>query len=173
MNRSGTKITKYGIEFDSLLELDLYEEFKNRGVRVERGVPITVLEGGKIWSKCYTNDNKAFKMKMENASMKDIKYTPDFVLTISRDAVNLAGEHCYYPDATVYVEAKGFANETFRYRWKLFKKWVDKNDMGAILFLVKRKHNGRVKPKDNEARIKETKEIVDSIINTVRYGKPI
>ena len=164
MNRSGTKITKYGIEFDSLLELDLYEEFTNRGIRIVRGVPIPVSDSLTVQFHCYTNDNKANKFKLESNKIKDIKYTPDFIINIA-DVNKLS--------RTVYIEAKGFANETFRYRWKLFKKWLNRNDPNALIFLVKRKHNGRVKPKDNEARIKETKEIVDSIINTVRYGKPI
>ena len=66
MNRSGTKITKYGIEFDSMLELDLYEEFSNRGIRIVRGVPIPVSDSITVQFQCYTNDNKANKFKLES-----------------------------------------------------------------------------------------------------------
>lgn len=158
MNRSGTKITKYGIEFDSLLELDLYEEFTNRGLRIIRGVPISVSDSMTVQFQCYTNDNKANKFKLESNKIKDIKYTPDFIIDIAD-----VNKH----SRTVYIEAKGFANETFRYRWKLFKKWLNRNDPDALVFLIKRKHNGRVKPKDNELRIQETKQIVDNIINII------
>lgn len=158
MNRNGTKITKYGIEFDSLLELDLYEEFTNRGIRIVRGVPIPVSDSLTVQFQCYTNDNKANKFKLESNKIKDIKYTPDFIIDIAD-----VNKH----SRTVYIEAKGFANETFRYRWKLFKKWLNRNDPNALVFLIKRKHNGRVKPKDNELRIQETKQIVDNIINII------
>ena len=158
MNRSGTKITKYGIEFDSLLELDLYEEFINRGIRIVRGVPIPVSDSLTVQFQCYTNDNKTNKFKLESNKIKDIKYTPDFIIDITD-----VNRHSH----TIYIEAKGFANETFRYRWKLFKKWLNRNDPNALVFLIKRKHNGRVKPKDNELRIQETKQIVDNIIDII------
>lgn len=40
----------------------------------------------------------------------------------------------------------------------------------AKIFLIKRRHNGRVKPKDNTARIEETKQIVDNVLKII-YGE--
>ena len=73
-------------------------------------------------------------------------------------------------DFNVYIEVKGFANETFRYRWKLFKQWIVEHDPTARIFLIKRRHNGRVKEKDNTARIEETRQIVDNILKII-YGE--
>lgn len=150
MNRSGTKIEKYNIQFDSLLELDVYEEFLNRGIELKRGEPIKVFEPFNASIICYSNDNKKFEFKQESSSIRGIEYTPDFIL-----------------NNNIYIELKGFANETFRYRWKLFKRLLEEKEPNALIFLVKRRHNGRVKPKDNEARIIETKQIVDNILTII------
>lgn len=45
-----------------------------------------------------------------------IKYTPDF---IGKDYI---------------IECKGRANESFPLRWKLFKLWLTKNNIGKILY---------------------------------------
>lgn len=154
MNRSGIKISRYGIQFDSLLELDIYEEFLSRGIQLKRGEPIKVFEPFNTSIICYSNDNKKFVFKQESSSIRGIEYTPDFIL-----------------NNNIYIELKGFANETFRYRWKLFKQYITENKPDSKIFLVKRRHNGRIKQKDNEARIIETKQIVDNIIKLSKNGK--
>ena len=153
MNRSGTKIEKYNIQFDSLLELDVYEEFLNRGIELKRGESIKVFEPFNASIICYSNDNKKFEFKQESSSIRGIEYTPDFIL-----------------NNNIYIELKGFANETFRYRWKLFKQYITENKPDSKIFLVRRRHNGRVKPKDNEARIIETKQIVDNILTIIEQN---
>lgn len=167
MNRSGHKINKYNIEFDSLLELDVYEEFLNRGIKLKRGEPITVFNEFKTPINCYSNDNKKFEFKKESPSIRSIVYTPDFYLDIDGNVCNPKTD-CLRDDGfRVYIELKGFANETFRYRWKLFKKHIDVYEPTSKIFLVKRRHNGRIKPKDNLARIEETKQIVNDIIDII------
>lgn len=168
MNRSGKKITKYNIEFDSLLELDLYEEFLSRGIQLQRGEPISVLEGFKTPVRCYTNDNKKFELKPDSPNIRKIEYTPDFILPVNKKTTNpkTGAEYDHY---NVYIELKGFANETFRYRWKLFKKYIDTYEPTAKIFLLKRRHNGRVKAKDNKERLEETKQIVNNILDII-YG---
>lgn len=170
MNRSGHKIEKYGIQFDSLLELDIYEEFLSRGIELKRGEPIEVFDAFKTPIFCYSNDNKKFEFKREKQSIKGVSYTPDFVLRVTEKTINPKTGAERTDGYNVYIEAKGFANETFRYRWKLFKHWIDVYEPTSKMFLIKRRHNGRVKPKDNLARIEETRQIVDNIINIV-YGK--
>lgn len=170
MNRNGTKITKYGIEFDSLLELDLYEEFINRDIGLKRGEPIKILNSFSSPMFCYSNDNKKFELKKESNSIRCIEYTPDFILKIHYIIEEKNDKSPLEGDFNVYIETKGFANETFRYRWKLFKQWIVEHDPTARIFLIKRRHNGRVKPKDNTARIEETKQIVNNILDII-YGK--
>lgn len=169
MNRSGHKIEKYGIQFDSLLELDIYEEFHNRGIELERGKPIKVLNSFSNPIFCYNNDNKKFELKKESNLIRCIEYTPDFTLKVNYDIKDKEDKVLSKDGFNVYIELKGFANETFRYRWKLFKKWLTENDPTARVFLIKRRHNGRVKPKDNLARIEETKQIVNNILDII-YG---
>lgn len=167
MNRSGHKVTKYNIEFDSLLELDIYEEFLSRGIKLQRGESITVEEPKTVCVPVYTNDSKDFTFKKESPLVRKIEYTPDFIWHTDDETIN-PKTNCERKGYDVFIEAKGFANETFRYRWKLFKKWLDVYNPIAKVFLVKRRHNGRVKPKDNEARILETKQIVDNIIKIIK-----
>lgn len=167
MNRSGHKIEKYGIQFDSLLELDIYDEFLSRGIELKRGEPIEVFDAFKTPIFCYSNDNKKFEFKREKQSIKGVSYTPDFVLRVTEKTVNPKTGAERTDGYNVYIEAKGFANETFRYRWKLFKHWIDVYEPTSKMFLIKRRHNGRVKPKDNLARIEETRQIVDTIINII------
>ena len=157
MNRSGNKIERYGISFDSLLELDIYEEFIKQGVTLERGTPIIVEDKFDCNIICYSNDNKNFEIKPESKNIRKIEYTPDFI--------------CNYENKKAYIELKGFANETFRYRWKLFKKYLQANESDSMIFLIKRRHNGRVKPNDNLLRIKETEQIVSNIIEIIKSCK--
>lgn len=171
MNRSGTKINKYGIEFDSLLELDIYEEFRSRGIHLTRGTPIKVLNSSSNPMFCYSNDNKKFELKRESNSIRCVEYTPDFTLEIQYEVKEKDGKDVLKGKINAYIELKGFANETFRYRWKLFKQWIIENDPTARIFLIKRRHNGRVKEKDNLARIEETKKIVDNILNMIYYNE--
>lgn len=170
MNRSGHKITKYNIEFDSLLELDIYEEFLSRDIELKRGEPIEVFNTFKTPIFCYSNDNKKFEFKREKQSIRGVTYTPDFVLRVTEKTINHKTGAERTDGYNVYIEAKGFANETFRYRWKLFKHYIDMYEPTARIFLIKRRHNGRVKEKDNTARIEETKQIVNNIIKII-YGE--
>lgn len=170
MNRSGKKTERYGIQFDSLLELDIYEEFLGRGIELKRGEPIKILDSFSNPIFCYSNDNKKFELKKESNIIRCVEYTPDFTLKVHFIAKEKKGGKSLEGDFNVYIEAKGFANETFRYRWKLFKQWIVENDPTARIFLIKRRHNGRVKPKDNAARIEETKQIVDNIMKII-YGE--
>lgn len=168
MNRSGHKITKYNIEFDSLLELDIYEEFLSRGIELKRGEPIKIINSFSNPIFCYSNDNEKFELKKDSSTIRRIEYTPDFTLKVHFIAKEKNGGKSLEGDFNVYIEAKGFANETFRYRWKLFKQWIVEHDPTARIFLIKRRHNGRVKEKDNEARVEETKQIVDNILKVLQ-----
>jgi len=170
MNRSGTKIEKYGIQFDSLLELDIYEEFLSRDIELKRGEPIKIINSFSNPIFCYSNDNKKFELKKDSNTIRCIEYTPDFTLKVHFIAKEKNGGKSLEGDFNVYIEVKGFANETFRYRWKLFKQWIVEHDPTARIFLIKRRHNGRVKEKDNKARIEETRQIVDNILKII-YGE--
>lgn len=170
MNRSGTKIEKYGIQFDSLLELDIYEEFLSRDIELKRGEPIKIINSFNSPIFCYSNDNKKFELKKDSNTIRCIEYTPDFTLKVHFIAKEKNGGKSLEGDFNVYIEVKGFANETFRYRWKLFKQWIVEHDPTARIFLIKRRHNGRVKEKDNTARIEETRQIVDNILKII-YGE--
>lgn len=169
MNRSGHKIEKYGIQFDSLLELDIYEEFLSRNIELKRGEPIKIINSFSNPIFCYSNDNKKFELKKDSSTIRRIEYTPDFILEVQYEVKEKSGKDVLKGKINVYIELKGFANETFRYRWKLFKQWIVEHDPTARIFLIKRRHNGRVKPKDNTARIKETKQIVNNILDII-YG---
>ncbi len=62
-----------------------------------------------LCDECQTTEFKAAengnKAKISKVKQRNIKYTPDY----------------YLPEYDTYIEVKGFADELFRVRWKLFK----------------------------------------------------
>ena len=56
-----------------------------------------------LFDTCETSEFK--DGKFANTKQRNIKYTPDY----------------YLPDYDVYIEVKGYADDLFKLRWKLFK----------------------------------------------------
>jgi hypothetical protein len=63
-----------------------------------------------IFSYERSANGKGLMKERVNKKIQSISYTPDFV-----------GEG-------FYIETKGYANETFSIRWKLFKRWLIENN---------------------------------------------
>jgi hypothetical protein len=83
--------------FDSLLEQEVWEYLDENKINHETKKEIL------LFDSCNTTefkDGKICKVKQ-----RPMKFTPDY----------------YLPDYDTYIEVKGFAEEAFKMRWKLFK----------------------------------------------------
>ena len=118
-NRGGTKISYDGINFSSGLERYTYMALKKEKLfEGYENETFIIVEGFEFVDHVYERQSNG-KGEYTNRGGKKIlpiKYTPDFV---GRDYI---------------IECKGFANESFPMRWKLFKKWVTENNTGKTLY---------------------------------------
>jgi hypothetical protein len=83
--------------FDSMTEYEVWDYMQDHDIKHETKKEIVLFEG------CETTefkDNKIVKTKQ-----RPMKFTPDY----------------YLPEYDTYIEVKGFAEEAFKMRWKLFK----------------------------------------------------
>ena len=113
------KVSYDGINFASGLERYTYIALKkNKLFEGYENEVFQLVEG-------FSFDNESFekqangKGEYTNRGQKKIlgiKYTPDF---IGKDYI---------------IECKGRANESFPLRWKLFKLWLTKNNIGKTLY---------------------------------------
>jgi hypothetical protein len=113
------KVSYDGINFASGLERYTYMALKKN--KLFEGYENEVFQ----LVESFNFDNESFekqangKGEYTNRGQKKIlgiKYTPDF---IGKDYI---------------IECKGRANESFPLRWKLFKLWLTKNNIGKTLY---------------------------------------
>ena len=113
------KISYDGINFASGLERYTYIALKK--AKLFEGYENEVfqlIEGFDFKNQSYEKQANGKGDYTNRGQMKilGIKYTPDFV---GKDYI---------------IECKGRANESFPLRWKLFKLWLTKNNIGKTLY---------------------------------------
>lgn len=116
------KIVIDSIEFKSKLEGDVYKFLKERGLH-----PKYEPESYKLWDGGPTrtpfyNAGKGH-LRCYKADLDDITYTPDFYFE--------------YRGKPVFVEAKGWENDSFPIRKKMFRQYLDKNYDNAFYFEIR------------------------------------
>lgn len=101
-----------GIQFKSKLEVLIYRILKEKGFPVKyEPQKIAVWEGFKPTIPFY-NKNKVTRMlQLQMKKLMDITYTPDFMFE--------------YNGHLIIIEAKGFVNDTFPIKKKLFRAWLE------------------------------------------------
>ena len=113
------KISYDGIKFASGLERYTYIALKKsklfEGYENETFELITPFQFPNISYEKQAN-GKGEYINRGTKKILGIKYTPDF---IGKDYI---------------IECKGRPNESFPLRWKLFKLWLTKNNIGKILY---------------------------------------
>jgi hypothetical protein len=117
------KKSKYkGIEFQSKLELYCYKELEKAkiDIRYEEDT-FTIFDGLVYPQACYEGTIK--KLYNKGSKIRPITYTPDFV----------------DPNGKFIIETKGYANESFPLRWKLFKKHLKDTQQQYVLFMPRNK----------------------------------
>ena len=128
--RKGTKTIQSkkkeidGIKFDSTLESFMYSLLKANNIANEyEGEKFVLIESFKFSNASY--ERTAKKPMVDRASGKAVRgitYTPDFV----------------DPNGKWIIETKGYANESFPLRWKLFKKVIHNGYPNVVIFKPQR-----------------------------------
>lgn len=134
------KKTVDGITFRSELEVYMYKALKQAGI--EHGYEThkyTLLSPLKYEEECWEKPKGGKQMK-DNRTVRAITYTPDFV-----------GEKEEW-----IIETKGWENDAFPLKWKMFKQLMMERESPPILF----------KPKTQ----KECNQVVDTLLSK-GYGK--
>jgi len=113
------KVTFDGIMFASGLEKYMYMVLKKAKIKAKyEGQTYIVQEGFEFKNESYERQGNG-KGELINRGCKKIlpiKYTPDFI------------------SSSFIIECKGRANESFPLRWKMFKKYVNKNLKHVTLY---------------------------------------
>lgn len=124
--KNATKITVDGIEFKSQLEKNVYNIFKDAGFDIQYE-PTTFILWKEYTSKIpfFDKETKTQWQKRQQVmksprllveklnKISAIRYTPDFYFK--------------YKDLDVYIETKGFENDVFYLKKKLFRAYLDLN----------------------------------------------
>lgn len=115
-----------GIKFKSKLEKDCYKLLSNLGFSpLYESKKISIVSFIPCEVPCYSEETlkehtKRIKkqgrcpkgLSLDSKILRDITYTPDFYI--------------YYNNVNVYIEIKGFANDVYPYKRKLFKAYLNK-----------------------------------------------
>ena len=119
--RNATSKVYKGIKFRSKLELFTYRKLEAAGIKCDYEKHKYVLMLGFHFKSTSIEPNKR-KGYVENASkVRDITYTPDFV-DLNQKWI---------------IEVKGYANDVFPIKWKLFKNYLQQLENQPVLFLPK------------------------------------
>jgi len=129
-----------GIKFRSKLELFTYKKLEEAGIKsLYEERKFVLMEGFRFEQDSIEPSNKrATKGEYINNAdkVRDITYTPDFV----------------DPNGKWIIEVKGFANDVFPLKWKLFKNYLQKLGDPPVLYLPK-----------NQKQVLETIELINQL----------
>ena len=112
------------IQFKSQLEVTVYKTLLQAGFEPSyEHYKFIIWEGFKPEKILFYNkDNKTKMLKLENTKIRDITYTPDFIFK--------------HKDILIIIEAKGFENDIFPVKKKLFRKVLEEHYPNSIYFEI-------------------------------------
>tara|TARA_R110002012_G_scaffold1455_11_gene6185 strand:+ start:819 stop:1265 length:447 start_codon:yes stop_codon:yes gene_type:complete len=120
--KNAKKSTYNGHNFQSNLELYCYKKLEELKIPVEyEQTTFTIFEALVYPQACYEGTTK--KLYNKGSKIRPITYTPDFI----------------DPKGKWIIETKGYANESFPLRWKLFKKHLKDSGHQYVLFMPRNK----------------------------------
>ena len=120
--KNAKKSTYKGLNFKSNLELHCYKKLEEAKVPVKYEEETFTIFPAMVYPQaCYEGTTK--KLYNKGSKIRPITYTPDFV----------------DPKGKFIIETKGYANESFPLRWKLFKKYLKDNNHHYVLFMPRNK----------------------------------
>lgn len=124
--KNATTVTCSGIVFKSKLEKDIYNIFKEAGYDIKyepKRIVLVSFEDNKVQfydketdiqykNRMKTGDKSPRLLSLKSAKMHPITYTPDFYI--------------YYNNLHIWLEAKGFENNCYYIKKKLFRDYLNK-----------------------------------------------
>jgi len=118
--RNATSRAYKGIQFRSKLELFAYQKFEETGIPVLYEKRKYVLQEGFRYKGPSFEHSRSNGFVDNTTKVRDITYTPDFV----------------DPQGRFVVEIKGYANDVFPLKWKMFKRYLSETGLPVpALFL--------------------------------------
>ena len=121
--RGATSLVSDGISFKSQLEVVIYKELLRAGFSPKyEERKFVIWEGIKPTKPFYNRDIQTKMLKLDMGKMRDITYTPDFTFE--------------YKNHLIIIEAKGFENDTFPIKKKLFRGLLEKMETSVIYLEV-------------------------------------
>lgn len=112
-----------GISFKSKLEKMAYQTLKEQGFPVlYEPRKFIIWEGFRPNVPFYNKDASTRMLKMDSKKVIDISYTPDLMF-----------EHNNH---LIIIEMKGFENNTYPLKKKIFRKWLESNYPNSIYFEI-------------------------------------
>lgn len=134
--RNATSKVYKGIKFRSKLELFTYMKLEDAGIKslYEKNKYI-LQEGFRYEAECY-EPHKTKGYVDNTAKVRDITYTPDFV----------------DPNGKWIIEVKGYANDVFPIKWKMFKNYLMQLEDPPVLYLPK-----------NQGQVLQTIELIKNL----------
>lgn len=134
--RNATVTKKGNITFKSVLEKTIYNYLLEHGFEPEyEPTTFTLIDGFTARTPFYDKETDTqFKKRRESGDrtprrlvkksgvMQGIRYTPDF--------------HFKYNGIDIYIEAKGFENDVFYIKKKLFLRYLDNRETNSMYFEV-------------------------------------
>ena len=119
--KNATKVEYNGIKFNSKIELMVYKTLVENGFDPEyEPHKFTIFEGYKPTVPFYTINKNTKELSLNVIKQISITYTPDFILR--------------YKEWTIIIEVKGKINDVYPYKRKMFRKFLEDNTKGNILF---------------------------------------
>lgn len=112
-----------GIFFKSKLEKMAYQTLKDQGFPVlYEPKKFIIWEGFRPNVPFYNKDASTRMLKMDSKKVIDISYTPDLMFE--------------YNNHLIIIEMKGFENNTYPLKKKIFRKWLESNYPNSIYFEI-------------------------------------
>lgn len=112
-----------GISFKSKLEKMAYQTLKEQGFPVlYEPKKFIIWEGFRPNVPFYNRDASTRMLKMDSKKVIDISYTPDLMFE--------------YNNHHIIIEMKGFENNTYPLKKKIFRKWLESNYPNSIYFEI-------------------------------------
>lgn len=110
--RGAKSKTFNGINFKSLLEVGIYKILLQEGFNPKyEEQKFIIWEGFRPNVPFYNKNKKNNNLKLDMGKLRDITYTPDFTF--------------YYKNKLIIIEAKGFENDVFPIKKKMFRKLLE------------------------------------------------
>lgn len=111
-----------GINFRSKTEVMVYKTLTEQGFEVfYEPTSYTIWHGYKPKRPFY-RPNKDGLLRLDKEKIRSITYTPDFITS--------------YNNLPIIIEVKGFSNDVYPYKRKLFRKYLEDLEQDSMYFEI-------------------------------------